>query len=185
MGKQINYYADYGSFVTIVQKALESGCKILKNIDGRIEQSDSVGFVTEDEKNYYFYLPEAGRLETKTLANGMEQIGGYNASGNVIIEAGYSFINVNKKKIARARLFVISGYYDEQGQWIARPDCLEKVYNKLVRTVKKVAPYTELKDTYVSRRQEDYGQECEYLHKEYITPVCLELKEKQGFTLGT
>ena len=38
----------------------------------------------------------------------------------------------------------MTGRYTDDGDWIPRPDMLTKVYNKLVRVVKKVAPYTEL-----------------------------------------
>lgn len=184
MGKQINYYMGYQEFQLIVQKALECGCKILKSVDGKMVQGESVDFVTEAEERYYFYLPAAGELCVRTLLNGMETVGGYNASGNVVIEADYSIINQDSKRISRARLYVTSGYYDEQGQWVARQDCLEKVYNKLVRVVKKVAPYTELTDTIISRRTEDYLQEREYKHKEYITAKCLHLRNEQGYKLG-
>lgn len=184
MGKQINYYMGYKDFLSIAQKALECGCKILKRVDGKMVQGESGDFVTEAEKRYYFYLPEAGDLYVKTLPNGMESVGGYNSTGNVVIEAAYSYINTDNKRISRARLFVASGYYDELGQWIPRPDCLEKVYNKLVRVVKKVAPYTELTDTLVSRREEDYLQEREYKHKEYVTAECLQLRNEQGYKLG-
>lgn len=184
MGKQINYYMGYEDFRLITKKALECGCRIVKSVEGKIVQSTSIDFVTEEEKQYYFYLPEVGELNAKMLPNGHEAIGGYNASGNVVIEAGFSYINTNGKKITRARLFVISGYYDEQGQWIPRPERLEKVYNKLVREVKKVAPYTELTDTYISRRDEDYLQECEYKHKEYVTAECLRLRNELKYRLG-
>lgn len=184
MGKQINYYMGYQDFLTIAQKALECGCKILKAVDGKYVQGDSVDFVTEDEKRYYFYLSEAGELCAKILPNGHEMIGGYGASGNVVIEAGYSYINVGNKQITRARLFINTGYYDEQGQWVPRPDCLEKVYNRLMRVAKKLAPYTELVDTYISRREEDYLQEREYKHKEYISNECLLLREEQGYKLS-
>ena len=180
MGKQINYYMGYEEFLTIAQKALECGCKILKRVDGKILQGDTISFVTMQERNYYFYLPEAGALYTKTRANGHETVGGYDASGNVVIEAGYSNKNTTDKYITRSRLFVISGYYDEQGQWIPRPECLEKVYNKLVRVAKKVAPYTELTDTYSNSRN---GREGEYKHKEYITDEFLKLKLEKGYRL--
>lgn len=183
MGKQINYYMGYEDFLTIAQKALECGCKILKRADGKIVQSEFIDFVTEDEKRYCFYLPEAGELCAKILPNGHEMIGGYTTSGNVVIEADYSFIDAGNKGISKARLWVTSGYYDEQGEWIPRPDCLEKVYNKLVRVVKKAAPYTELTDTYISRREEDYLQEKEYKHKEYISPECLRLRNEQKYRL--
>lgn len=93
-----------------------------------------------------------------------------------VIEAGFSFIHDNEKKITRSRLFAISGYYDETGEYIARLECLTRIYQKLVRIVKKTAPYTEITDYIVSTHNNDYLQEREWKHKEYISASCLELK---------
>lgn len=82
------------------------------------------------------------------------------------------------KTITRARLFVTTGYYKDD-VFIPRPDCLTKVYNRLVRVVKRIAPYTELTDTYISTREPDALQEVEWKHKEYVTPACLELRQQQ------
>ena len=78
---------------------------------------------------------------------------------------------------------MISGYYDEQGEYIPRPECVTKIYNKLVRTVKKVAPLTELTDKYISAKGDTYLQELEWKHKEYITPEYLNLKESDNYKL--
>ena len=66
--------------------------------------------------------------------------------GMPLIEASYSSIvneptgvagSRQKKEIHRARIYCISGYYDENEKYIPRPDCLTKVYHSLVRYVKK------------------------------------------------
>ncbi len=120
------------------------------------------------------------------MINGREQLKrAYCASGNTIIEASYSHThaNCNPKTVFSARLFCISGYYANDGEYIPRPDCLTKVYNALARYVKKLAPYTELTDTYISTRDETYCQEIEYKHKEYITDKCLNLRNNEGYKL--
>lgn len=63
---------------------------------------------------------------------------------------------------------------------ISRPECLTKIYNSLARYVKKIAPYTELLDIRVSTRDENYGEEYEYRHKEYITKTCLNMRNNEG-----
>ena len=78
---------------------------------------------------------------------------------------------------------MISGYYDEQGEYISRPESVTKIYNKLARIVKKVAPLTELTDTYISTKDATYLQEYEWKHKEYITPEYLHLKESGNYKL--
>ena len=74
-------------------------------------------------------------------------------------------------------------YYDENEKYIQRPDCLTKVYHSLVRYVKKIAPYTEFTDILISMKDENYGEEYEYRHKEYITKNCLDLINNKGYKL--
>lgn len=83
----------------------------------------------------------------------------------------------------RARIYCITGYYNEDGEYIPRPECLTKVYNALARYVKKLAPCTEFTDTRISMRDENYGEKVEYKHKEYVTKACLELVEREGYRL--
>lgn len=183
MGKQINYYIGYDDFLSLTQKALDSGCEILAMEQGRVIHSNHISIITPDRYNYYFYLPEAGSLEIQ-IRNGLESVGGYNTSGNVLIEAGFSRINHSGKTIRRARLFSLSGYYEEGGEWVERPACMKKLYDKLARLVKKIAPYTEMTDTVFSTRDDDYGSIREWTHKEYISPELLELKNNKNYHLG-
>ena len=88
-----------------------------------------------------------------------------------------------QKKITRSRLFAISGYYDGNGEYVPRPDCLTKTYNRLVRIAKKVAPYTELTDYIISTRNSSYLQEKEWKHKEYVSPAYLALRTSQKYEL--
>lgn len=78
---------------------------------------------------------------------------------------------------------MISGYYDEQGEYISRLECVTKIYNKLVRITKKIAPLTELTDKYTSIKDDTYLHEVEWKHKEYITPEYLNLKESNNYKL--
>ena len=81
------------------------------------------------------------------------------------------------------RLYVQSGFYNDKGEYVPRPVCVTKVYNRLVRMVKKLAPYAELTDPYVSMNDEDYLQEKEWKHKEYISPQFLRLKLMENYRL--
>lgn len=56
MGKQINYYIEYDSFVLLAQKALDLGCKIIKEdlLKGVVIESDSIDILSEECKVYYF-----------------------------------------------------------------------------------------------------------------------------------
>lgn len=182
LGKQINYWMGYKDFLQIAQTALNCGCVIVKTVNKKLVYGKSLDMVTKQESFYYFYVPEAGELTVRSIY-GRETIGGYNSSGNVVIEAGFSVQKDDQKLITRSRLYVSTGYYDEHENFIARPDCVTKIYNKLVRMVKKLAPYTELTDTYISTDDSDYLQEKEWKHKEYISPHFLELKLTQNYRL--
>lgn len=198
MGKQINYWMEYDNFLLVAQKAVDLGCTVVKEDLklGRVVESKDISIIAPYEKynypNYYFHLPEAGDIKVLTV-NGKEYLDdGYTAAGNSLIEASYSSIineptgvagTRRKKEIHRARIYCTTGYYDENEKYIPRPDCLTKVYNSLVRYVKKIAPYTEFIDILISMREENYGEECEYRHKEYITKTCLDLVNNEGYKL--
>lgn len=194
MGKQINYWMDYDNFLLVAQKAVDLGCTIIKvdRKQGKVIKSQDIGIITPNGKScnasYYFHLPAAGDIKILTV-NGKECLDyGFTATGNAVIEAGFSFIidepagacgTKRKKEIRRARIYCITGYYDENDKYIPRPECLTKVYESLVRFIKKIAPYTEL----LSIEDKGYGEKYEYRHKEYITKTCLDLVNKEGYKL--
>lgn len=182
MGKQINYYIGYEDFQKLAEQAVKSGCIILKKEYGKYVRDNSVGIIAQDCNRYYFYLPEAGELEFQ-MHDDNEFVGGYNSSGNVLIEASYSIVKHEQKTISRGRLFSMTGYYDENTKWIDRPECVKKLYDKLVRVIKKIAPYTEIVDEIISTSSEDYLKPKEWKHKEYITAELLLLKEKESYKL--
>lgn len=182
MGKQINYYIEYMEFLKVAEQAVKSDCIVLKKENGKIVRGNSVEVITQDCNRYYFYLPEAGELEIQTQ-NNTECVGGYNSSGNVVIEASFSVVKHEPKTISRGRLFSITGYYDKDNHWIDRPECVKKLYEKLVRVVKKIAPYTEVVDEIIGTSSEDYLKPQIWKHKEYITDELLSLKEKDDYQL--
>lgn len=166
MGKQIGYYMGYEAFLDLARLAAESGCVILRNdfIDGRwtVDQGGPE-LVVPERYSYLFYLPEAGPLVIEDLPNGRCVDRGYTPSGSAIIEAGYSRIREgDTPAVGPARLFVITGYYDKKDVWVPRPGCITKVYDRLARRVKKLAPYVRLP-----------GRP----YKEYIDPALLPLLE--------
>lgn len=127
---------------------------------GKLIYERTLDIVTEHEHDYWFYVPEAGVVSGRTIPfHDDDLLQSYSPAGNTVIKAGFSFRDDKRKMIARSRLFVISGYYDEQGEYISRPECVTKIYNKLVRIVKKVAPLTELTDKYISTKDDAYLQE--------------------------
>lgn len=186
MGKQTNYWMDFESFLLLAQKAVSLGCTIVKEApdsDGVMESKD-IALITPYEKGnrirYYFHLPEAGNIRTHIMGGKTYLDSGYSASGNTVIEAGYS--EMQNKVLRRGRLFCISGYYDEHGNYFPRPDCLTKVYDALARYVKKIAPRTDLTDTYLNLQN---GNDVrQFIHQSYITKACLDKVNKEGYVLS-
>ncbi len=187
MGKQINYYMDYESFLKVAQLALDCGCIIikedLKSRPARVIQSRDISVVTKDCRDYYFYLPEAGDIVINTYEIGERLSHGTGKEGNALIEAGFMVIWEERKEIRSNRLYVTTGYYEDDGMWVPRPECLTKVYNKLVRLVKKLAPYTEITDMVTRTDSEYYLEKQQWTHKEYVTDHCLSLRNEQGYKL--
>jgi len=184
LGKQINYWMDYENFILLAEKALELGCIIYRrraDEQGKIVYGNDISIVTANVSDYYFYFPQAGKIVIDII-NGRECISTIHDSGQAIIEAGFSIIHQEKKKITRSRLWCSSGFYREDGEYINRSEDLTKVYNSLARYVKKLAPYTELVDVYISSRDKDYGKEVEYKHKEYVSRYCID-KMSEGYKL--
>ena len=183
MGKQINYYMEYESFLRLAEKALSLGCEIIRD-----EHADSIGrgfsldLVTPDVIRYYFRVPEAGDITSATDLNGRLYVNSTPESGSCLIEAGFSKIWHEEKRIGRNRLYSSTGCYDAGGAFIGRPECVTKVYNALTRYVKKLAPQTETVEMRISIADETYLQEVEHRSKQYITEYCLQLQQA-GYAL--
>jgi len=187
MGKQINYWLEHESFKLLAQKALDLGCEIVREDLSKYETSkvtvsrDLDRITDENGAYYYFHLPDAGKIEMKDCDCGKRLNNSFNECANSIIEAGYSRVLTDKKRILRARLYLATGYYDKNNVYIHCPDCIVKTYNSLARYLKKLAPYTE-----ITRYKNSAGIECgEYKTKEYVSPYCLDLWKNQGYFLGT
>ena len=89
MGKQINYYMDYESFLQLAQTALDAGCLILKGVYTEEKQNpcEDISVITPDCNRYYFYLPELGNVAYKIDSRGLYYIDfGYNQTGQTLID---------------------------------------------------------------------------------------------------
>ncbi|MCM1494770.1 MAG: hypothetical protein NC089_03125 [Bacteroides sp.] len=189
MGKRINFWMEYESFLLIAQRAIDIGCTIVREdaASGRVIEWNDTSIVTRDQcDGYYFHLLEAGPIEIERIPEG-KRLRRYNCdSGNVVIEAGYSpIINSGGRKIIRrGHIGCETGYYDETGRFMARPECLTRAYNILLRYVRKLAPYTELTDKSIDFGDKDGEKKSEYVHREYVTKTCLDLRDKEGYKLA-
>lgn len=180
MGKQINYWLEYEGFLKIAETALKKGCIILKEQNGKVFFGNDISIITPDCFCYYFHFPPAGEVKTLIYDSGRELVdSGYTPSGNTVIEAGFSRISNVDKTIIRARLFIISGYYDENGEWIPRSDGITKLYSSLERVAKKLAPPIV---SYVENTN-PYAKKNIYKYVDYISPFCAQLAETENYQL--
>ncbi len=182
MSKNIIYWMEYASFLKLAEKALSMGMRILKKQEGKIQESDNISIVTEDCRDYYFYLPELGKYTIDDYGS-YQTIDATGISGNVIIGSGFSRIDNNARHIIQHRMYVQSGFYDNSGNWVELPKKLSDAYDTLEAFVKELAPYTEITDTYISRREENYNQRVEYKRNDYISPYCLDLKNNRHYSI--
>ena len=65
MGKQINYYMEYDSFILLAKKAIELGCEIFHFSDEHLKRGYSPDIISKDNRSYCFHIPEADDIETE------------------------------------------------------------------------------------------------------------------------
>ena len=181
MGKQINYYCDFDTFLKIAEAALNEGCLILKNKHTSQQQipQNSLSAVTEDCACYYFYLPELAQLEQAQDVDGNYYVKtSANLSALSLIEAGFSqkFDESNRHGayVGRARIYIPTDVYCANGERILRSERLTKTYEILARIVRRLCPSVEIS------HNDDISTAKPY--KAYISPTCLTWRE-QGFEL--
>ncbi len=171
MGKQINYYIGYNEFLSVAQAALDCGSVIYRKSfekgKWQLSKGTDINIIDENCRSYYFYLPEAGEFIEASDKTGLNSI-----------EAGFSIPSGNT--IYRSRLYVETGRYNDKGECIYRSEKITRIYNKLVRVVKKIAPYTEVEHYVVNPLYE--GEK--FKTKEYISAWYLLLVQNENYILG-
>ena len=141
MGKQLNYVMDFKSFKKLSQYALELGCLILykDHTEKPSLPSSDLSIVIPQYNSYYFYIPEL--YPSNKITHGIDCYGRYYLKDDLfspfslsLIEASFSRNNTEQE-----RIYVTTGYYDENENWIARPELLTKTYEKIARRARKLA----------------------------------------------
>lgn len=188
MGKQVNYYMDYESFLKLAERALSEGCMILKNDHTEEPQQpqNDVSAITEDCMRYYFYLPELAELQYKRSQGGQYYIDAVsNKLTLALIEAGFS-----KKSSGRngrlpcvniARLYIPTGVWLD-GVWYQRSDRITSVYNKLARFARKLAPRTTIEIDDIVFDEKSNVLPVKKEATAWVSPECLEWRH-QGYEL--
>lgn len=160
MGRQTHFYMEREIFIQLAQAALNLGCVIIKESGNKLVSATDTSIITAGCSQYYFYLPEAGEFN-KDLP-----LGCYNANGNVVIEAGYT--TKSDGALRRSRLYMMGGYAGENG-FVEHPECLETLYKKLVKHMKKLTMHIAIPADKISTRLNYYADPTDRSHKIYIT----------------
>lgn len=187
MGMQVNYYMDHETFLLVAQKALKEGCLILRwehTFQPQLPASD-LSIVTEEQMRYYFYLPELAPLAYKTDQNDQYYLDNiFSPLSLALIEASFSrpwpAHGSTLPNINRARLYIPTGFWDENRQWVPRSERLTKVYQRLARLARKLAPAAALTVDDIDYNQEGNPEPVQYSCRIYTSPRCLEWR-KEGY----
>ncbi len=140
MGKQLNYYMGYDEFITAAQAASDNGCTIISRAYGNkswnIRRGTPVDIVSDHQRDYFFVTDDADN-------DIFDEINGCYISEKTrlnVIEAGFSITDSKKRLIVKNRLYLASGVYDTTGSFVKCSDKNVKVYDKLARIARKLAP---------------------------------------------
>lgn len=140
MGKQTTYYMDYTEFLTLAQAALDEGCSILRwgNAAEPPRPFRELSAIDPTHPGWYFLLPGAGELRFMR-----DRLGGYflDTSGALetqLIETGFS-VQSGRGVWGCARLYIQTNALVD-GELIPRSGEATRIYDKLARLVRKMAP---------------------------------------------
>ena len=141
MGKQLNYVMDFESFKKLSQYALELGCLILykDHTEKPSLPTSDLSIVIPQYNSYYFYIPEL--YPSNKITHGINCYGRYYLKDDLFCTFSLSLIEASfsRNNTEQERIYVTTGYYDENENWIARPELLTKTYEKIARRARKLA----------------------------------------------
>ena len=167
MGRKINFYMDsktekeFQEFILkndllIMHENKEKNCMIYTNN-------------MDAEKFQLYFVPKkySSKIFTKTLSSGVIYL---NIDSSYVIEYRKTDIRKKNKKIFRGRIYVIAVYFNENEEIVHKDEEFLKIYEKLVRWIKKNCPMTKFV-------QDGYDE------KEYMSSGIKEMVEKEGYKL--
>ena len=165
MGRQINFYMDYKVEKEFQEFILKQGLIIVSK---RIDQEMIINDISY-KKNKIYIMQEKGieNLKIREYDDGRKFI---NENISCVIEYSRTIIRKDMKKIFRGRIYVIAVYFNENEEIVHKDEEFLKIYEKLVRWIKKNCPMTKFV-------QDGYDE------KEYMSSGIKEMVEKEGYKL--
>ena len=134
MGKQVNYTMDYPAFLQLAKYALELGCMIIRN-DHTEEPSfpsKDISMVVPECSHYLFYCPALFPLDQ--ITHSQDSAGKY-----YIADTFSSLFSLSIISAGFYRIYVTTGFFNNAGEWVPRPDKLTQIYDKIARKARKLA----------------------------------------------
>lgn len=176
MGKQTTFYMEREVFQELAQEAVNCGCLILRQSGNKLISSQDTSVITAGCQQYYFYLPEAGKLDESL------PLGCFNKNGSMVIEANYTTRDKNYS-LHRARLYLMTTVPTLDGESISTPECMIKLYTKLVRKMKSLTTFVRVPAERMSNRMTYYADPSDRSHKLYLTQKMIKQLGKPEVTL--
>ena len=163
MGRQINFYMDLEKEKKLIEYLMEQQLIIFSspnkcnNINNYMLYKDL--YITLNEKCF--------RELSKNIKEDNFYIDVYVSN---VIEYMRTRIDINQKSISYGRLYIVTSYFDNNSKLIYKDYELVKVYEKLVRWIRKNCPMTE----YIQNNK---------LKRAYMSSGIKELVEKEEYKL--
>lgn len=133
MGKQVNYTMNHATFLQLAQFALDLGCMIIRadHTEEPSYPSADIAVVAPECQNYLFYLPELYPMDQ--IKHAKDRGGKY-----YLADTFSSLFSLSIIEAGLYRVYVTTGFYDADGKWLARPEKLTRIYDKIARKARKL-----------------------------------------------
>lgn len=165
MGRQINFYMDRKTEEEFQEFILGQGLIIVSEfVDNEMIVND---IFYKKYKIYIMRSKDIDNLNVRKLKDGRCHI---DENVSCVIEYSNTIIEKEIKKIFCGRIYVIAVYFNENEEKVYKDEEFLKIYDKLVRWIKKNCPMTKFV-------QDGYNK------KEYISNGIKEMVEKEGYKL--
>ena len=149
MGKQFNYYADFGLSSKIREMALSLGLGIIKQ-DSQSKQITRAHSADDfaSEYNLFFYDELLGALSFN------KNTGLINDGSSPVIQVLQTIVNHEEECVSCGRLWVATSHYNVADKKIVTAPELIRKYTKLVTFIKRnvvneEVPHGEYRDVYI------------------------------------
>jgi hypothetical protein len=148
MGRQITFFATPTDYIPLIEHILKCGWYIL-NFEGKRVSLDEIKYVMQDsfDKGYVIYDYYATKEGSKIIINKYKVGDRVDSTFSEVIEISVCMLQryLNGKELEEpnryehARFWYDRQYYDDKENIVVKSEELDKMFNSLVRQIKKNA----------------------------------------------